>query len=432
MTENQTFLDRYADDWRKNLDLVIQMVREMSSETEPQAMVRAYSKNINLLRRHQWTMAISRRGFKHPQYRVTRSPKTLKEVNPWKQPHLLPEFEGGLLADLVYANEAVIIDDLEVPSNEPAREYLEGYRSLMAIPNFDGGEALNMVLWLHKEPGIFSTSTLPETTLMTNLFGRATNNLVLSDKLGKAYQQVDRQMRVVADIQKSLLPAQVPDIPTMDIAVHYRASEHAGGDYYDFFPLEDGRWGILIADVCGHGTPAAVLMAVTHCLAHTLPQKTVGCAEVLNYANHHLTKRYTADGGKFVTMFYGIYDPKTRQLSYACAGHNPPRVKRCGNQTLFSLDQASDLPLGIIQDTAYDCASVQLLPGDLLVLYTDGITEAMNPSGEQFDIHRLDSALANCGNDASSLIDNVLAAVDTFTQGNPADDDRTLVVAKIG
>jgi len=146
MATNETFLDRHADDWRKNLDLVIQTMREMSSETEPQAMVRAFSRNIQQLRRYQWTMAISRRGLIKPRYRVTRSHKMPKPINPWENPELLTEFEGGLLAELIYANEATIIDDLELADDEPALEYLEGYRSLMAIPNFDGGEALNMVL----------------------------------------------------------------------------------------------------------------------------------------------------------------------------------------------------------------------------------------------------------------------------------------------
>lgn len=431
MTAKHTFLDRHADDWRKNLDLVIQTMREMSSETEPQAMVAAFSRNIKQLRRHQWTMAISRRGFESPRYRITRSPKWPEQINPWKRPDLLPEFDGGILSQLIYSNEAHIIDDLQLADDEPAREYLEGYRSLMAVPNFDGGEALNMVLWLHENPGEFSPDTLPDSTLITNLFGRATHNLVLSDKLRIAYEQVDRQMRVVADIQQSLLPAELPDIPTLDIAVYYQTSEHAGGDYYDFFPLDDGRWGILIADVCGHGTPAAVLMAVTHCLAHTHPQQTPNCTEVLNYANLHLTKRYTADGGKFVTMFYAIYDPTTRELEYASAGHNPPRVKRCHDGSMFSLDQAGDVPLGIIEDTNYPSATVKLIPGDQLVLYTDGITEAVDPDQEQFGTDRLDSALEQCSIDAQGLVRDLLSAVESFTQGAPADDDRTLVVAKV-
>src|SRR5207253_1299364 len=101
---------------------------------------------------------------------------------------------------------------------------------------------------------------------LSNLFGRATHNLVLAEELRQAYEAVDRELVAVADIQRSLLPAKLPKIPTMDLAAHYQTSRRAGGDYYDFFPLAEGKWGIIVADVSGHGTPAAVLMAITHCI----------------------------------------------------------------------------------------------------------------------------------------------------------------------
>ena len=141
----------------------------------------------------------------------------------------------------------------------------------MAIPMFDQGVALNMVILLRKEPAAFPKEELPELVWLSNLFGRATSNLVLSDELQRANQALDREMKAVGEIQRSLLPARLPKIPTLDLATYYQPSQRAGGDYYDFFPLPSGKWGIFIADVSGHGTPAAVLMAVTHCIAHTHP-----------------------------------------------------------------------------------------------------------------------------------------------------------------
>src|SRR4029079_9044984 len=108
-----------------------------------------------------------------------------------------------------------------------------------------------------------------EHTWMANLFGRATHNLVLRQEVSKAYDSVEKELQVVADIQRSLLPQELPKIPSLQLATHYQTSQRAGGDYYDFFPLDNGKWGILIAAVSGHGTPAAVLMAVTHSIAHT-------------------------------------------------------------------------------------------------------------------------------------------------------------------
>ncbi len=114
---------------------------------------------------------------------------------------------------------------------------------------------------------------------------------------------------MVADIQRSLLPQVLPTIPTLELAAYYRTSRWAGGDYYDFFPLPDGRWGILIADVSGHGTPAAVMMAITHSLAHSLPGPADPPAALLGHVNRQLSHRYTAANEVFVTAFYGVYDP---------------------------------------------------------------------------------------------------------------------------
>ena len=125
----------------------------------------------------------------------------------------------------------------------------------------------------------------------------------------QAYEIVERELKVVADIQRSLLPQVLPKIPTLELAAYYRTSRWAGGDYYDFFPLPDGRWGILIADVSGHGTPAAVMMAITHSLAHSLPGPADPPAAMLGHVNRQLSNRYTTSNEVFVTAFYGVYDP---------------------------------------------------------------------------------------------------------------------------
>jgi sigma-B regulation protein RsbU (phosphoserine phosphatase) len=235
----------------------------------------------------------------------------------------------------------------------------------------------------------------------------------------------------VADIQRSLLPARPPKIPTMGVAAYYQTSHRAGGDYYDFFPLADGKWGLFIADVSGHGTPAAVLMAVTHSLAHSYCGPGDPPGQLLQYVNHHLSMRYTSQSDTFVTAFYGIYNPAERSLIYACAGHNPPRLKRCVDGSLAQLDGVRGLPLGINLLEKYASATYNLVPGDQLVLYTDGITEAHNPAGELYGLGRLDMVLENCSVTASDLLKSVLESVEEFTEGQPSHDDRTLLVAKI-
>jgi sigma-B regulation protein RsbU (phosphoserine phosphatase) len=431
MTAPTQVHDDRVTDWRARLGIITATMRDISRQTDPMEMRRAYGRRMQELRRTDRSVSLSRRGLERPQYRVTRSSTWNEEINPWTEKDRLPLLSGGVLAELMYAEEPRLFDDLEVPGADPASEYLDGMRSLVAIPMFDGGVAVNWVLLMRREPGAFSLEELPELVWTGNLFGRATHNLVLSDQLKAAYDAVDHELKVVADIQRSLLPARPPNIPTLSVAAHYQTSQRAGGDYYDFFPLPDGKWGILIADVSGHGTPAAVLMAVTHSLAHTYPGPASPPGDMLTYVNRHLTRLYTVSSDAFVTAFYGIYDPADRSLRYASAGHNPPRLKRCTDGTLALLDAASGLPLGLFPDERYGEALQRLVPGDELVLYTDGVTEAQDGAGEQFGLERLDKVLANCAVGASHLLNDVLVDLEAFTGGRPSADDRTLLVIKV-
>ena len=430
MTARQNFFDRTGD-WRDRMALIVDTVREMSRQTDPQAMVRAYGNRIQKLLPIDRRLSLSRRGLAPPRYRITRSSTWKEDINPWKEKDRLPVLEGGLLGQLIYADEPQILDRLEVADDDPAAEYLAGQGSLMAIPMYDQGVALNMVVAMRREPAAFPHEQFPEWVWLSNLFGRAAHNLVLSEQLQEAYSAVDQELKVVGDIQRSLLPAELPRIPTMDLAVSYQTSRRAGGDYYDFFPLPEGKWGIFLADVSGHGTPAAVLMAITHSIAHTHPGPPTPPANMLTYVNHHLTTRYTAGAGTFVTAFYGVYDPRERQLTYACAGHNPPRLKRCQDGTVAVLDGVRGLPLGVSGQEHYEQGGQQLQRGDQIVFYTDGITEAHNPAGEMFGTQRLDEVLEGCVLQASALLEAVLRAVEQFAAGHPADDDQTLLVARI-
>jgi sigma-B regulation protein RsbU (phosphoserine phosphatase) len=418
-------------DWQKRLALIVETMREMSLQTDPQAMVRAYGAKVRQLIPADNSISLSRRGLEWPQYRITRSTMWQESINPWKEKERLPLLHGGLLARLIYGDEPQVIDELDVAPDDPGAAYLAGHRSLQAIPLFDQGVALNMVVRLRAAAAAFSREQLPELVWMSNLFGRATSNLVLSEELQNAYSDLDHELKIVADIQRSLLPAQLPRIPSLDLAASYQPSRRAGGDYYDFFPLPEGKWGILIADVSGHGTPAAVLMAITHTIAHTYPGPPCPPGKLLDSVNSQLVNRYTSRSEMFVTAFYGIYDPARKELTYSCAGHNPPRLKRCQDGSLTVLNKIRGLPLGIMQEEDYRESVQPLQAGDQIVFYTDGITEAHNREGEMFGTERLDQVLETCSLEASALLDAILQAVDTFAAGHPPDDDRTLIVARI-
>jgi sigma-B regulation protein RsbU (phosphoserine phosphatase) len=419
--------------WQDRLAQIAEMMREMSQQEDPQSMVRTYAGRMRKLTPGERWVSLSRRGLEPPKYRITRSSTWPEQVNPWKEKDKLPVLEGGLLGELLYGDEPRIIDDIAplLSPDDPAYDYLAGQRSLVAMPHYDRGVGLNMVVGMHSEPGAYDPEQFPERFWTSSLFGRATQALVLSDELKQAYEIVERELKVVADIQRSLLPHELPAIPGLELAAHYQTSQWAGGDYYDFFELPGGRWGILIADVSGHGTPAAVMMAILHSLAHGHPGHPEPPSALLEHVNKRLAARYTAENEVFVTAFYAIYDPARRELTYSCAGHNPPQLKRCSLGKVDSLEDVGGPPLGLFDDTEYPQTAVTLQPGDTLVLYTDGITEAMDLRNRQFGVDRLHDVLARCDRGATQMRDAILEALDRFTDGKAAHDDRTFLVAKV-
>ena len=281
----------------------------------------------------------------------------------------------------------------------------------------------------HNQAMTFPMELIPNMVWMSNLWGRGVYNLVLRKELQAVNAQLDRELRIVGEIQKSLLPQSLPEVPGLRLAAHYQISHRAGGDYYDLFDCGDGRWGILIADVSGHGAPAAVIMAITHAIAHLHPGRGMPPGELLTFVNSRLATKYTIENGSFVTAFYGLYDTATRGLTYARAGHNAPRLLRKGRIT--ELEGRGGLPLGLLSDTIYHDAVESLEPQDLLMLYTDGITEARNPAGEMFGVEGLDQQLIASGPDAQRAVQAVLKAVESFTNNSALLDDRTLLAAAV-
>lgn len=431
MTITQSSFMSGTGEWQERLAHVVATVREISEQTDPQAMVRTYRARMRNVLPTDRTVSLSRRGLTPPNYCITRASIWPEEPNPWKEKSRLPVYDRGLLGDLIYGDQPRIIDDIDLADDDPAREHLEGMGSLIALPLYDKGVSMNMVVLMRKERAAFDREQFPDWVLTGNLFGRATHNLVLADEVKQAYQAVDRELEVVAEMQRALLPAELPQMPAAEWAAHYQTSRRAGGDYYDFFELPDGKWGVLIADVSGHGTPAAVLMAITQSIARSHPGPPMSPAGMLHHLNHRLAGEYTAWNGTFVTAFYAVYDPATRDMKYASAGHHPPRIKGCGGGAILALDEAQNLPLGIDANERFDESSHRLHSSDQLVLFTDGITEASNPDGDMFGLENLDRVLSKCTRMASGLIQSIVTEVNTFTNHAPPDDDRTVLVAKL-
>ena len=238
--------------------------------------------------------------------------------------------------------------------------------------------------------------------------------------------ETDHELKGLAQVQRLLLPEAPPEVSSLDLAVSYRPARLAGGDYYDFFRLSKGRWGILIADVSGHGAPAALGTAVLHATARAA-RKHSSPAALLRYLNRQLAEGFSSRHGNFITAAYVVFDPKARLLTYSMAGHPAPRLRRGGN--VISLDDASGLPLGIDPAEQFGERTLGLEGGDALLLFTDGVTEARGVGGEMFGTARLDEALMSRSSSAAATVRRLLEALDDFNDPTDARDDRTLVLA---
>lgn len=430
MGDGSDFFTTQALDWRERLAITVEVMRELSRVTDPQSMNQVYSRRMVELFPTARQITLSRRRLEYPNFRITRSSTWTEEINPWKEPHRLPVFSGGLFAELLYGAEPRILDVVDIDADDPVAKYLSDQHSLIAIPLYDGGSAPNMVIATREEPYAFPSERFPDLVWMSNLFGRATQTALLSQRLQSANQAAAKEMQMVAQMQQSILPASLPKIPTLDLAVYYQTSSHAGGDYYDFLALPKGRWGILIADVSGHGALAAVLMAITHSLTKTYTGPPWPPGLLLSYLNRHLATHYTGAFSSFVTAFYAIYDPDRGTLTYANAGHVPPRLIRCQDGSRRLMEGKKRLPLGISEREEYPEDVVVLTPGDQVIFCTDGIIDAMSPDGESFGIEGVDKALAHCPIGAQAMVDCVLNDLKQFTAGAAPTDDRTLLAAK--
>ncbi|MBI4719539.1 MAG: serine/threonine-protein phosphatase [Planctomycetes bacterium] len=412
------------------LGLVVDTVREISLQTDPQTMVALFRRRARKLYRGELFVALSRRELSAPWYRITRSSRWPEELNPWTQKDRLPLLQGGLLGELIYDETPRLLRDVRMAPGDPAHEHAPGMRSLISLPIYEQGKALNMVVRMSSDPACFDGVNLADAVLEANLFGRATGTLLMAQRLEAAYLQLDRERKRIADIQRSLLPERLPAIPGVDLAAWYQTAAMAGGDYYDFFDLDDGRWGIFIADASGHGTPAAVVMAMLRTMLHARCYQCVTAPELLTLANRQLclqTRRYD---GSFVTAFYGIYDPRDGSLRYSSAGHNPPLLVR-GGALLRELDDAQALPLGVYELTEFCERRTTLCPGDTLLLYTDGITEASNAAGEMYGHQRLLTCVHEDVPSAQHVVDCVHYKLHAFTGGGPQDDDQTLLALRV-
>jgi serine phosphatase RsbU (regulator of sigma subunit) len=239
-------------------------------------------------------------------------------------------------------------------------------------------------------------------------------------------EAIERQVEIAREVQKELFPKSIPQVRGLELVGVCQPAIGVGGDYYDFLPLGDDRVGLVVADVSGKGIPAALLMASLQAAVRGLVLPNIGAAEINRRLNEVLFRSTSAS--RYATLFFGVYDANEGALTYSNAGHNPP-LQISGNAP-FRLSSGG-IPLGVLGDSCYDQEKLQLTAGDLLVLYTDGVTEATDPGGREFGEERLiDLLTLHRSRNFQDLIPIVLGELEKWTGGGPPHDDLTLVLAR--
>jgi sigma-B regulation protein RsbU (phosphoserine phosphatase) len=438
------------------IGLLLDTVRALSRATEPAEVQRVFSERAAELWGPRGYVSVSTRGLRPGEYKITRTILDLgrrdemTSADPWSRWHAMPVHTGGFIGEIIRSAEPRLLHHLNLRNDPVVGDQLAEYGSMMALPLFDNGQPINWALFFRHEPEGYSETELEEAILRANLVGATVRHTLAAKQLREASARTHAEVVRMAAIQRALLPERVPRIDGLTVAVHYDTFDRVGGDYYDFIPLccdrwsghrlscdeqgwtpdPSGRWGMLIADASGHGPSAAVVMAMLHAILHAYPGEPRGPAEVLQHINRHLCAKRIESS--FVTAFFAIYDPKSRSFCYARAGHNPPILKNPGpGGRVRRLDDAGGMPLGIMPDAAFDEATIAIRPGQTIVLYTDGITEAYGDAGEMFGVEGIERALLACTGEPECVVGSITAALRGHEGGIQPHDDQTIVAIKM-
>jgi phosphoserine phosphatase RsbU/P len=427
----------------EKIPVLMELVGAVSRATDPLDVQRAFRRGFRKIYRADGYVSLSTRGLEPGQYKITRLVTDFAQEddshNPWAEFARMPVHQGGVLGELIRSAFPQVIHHLQVRHDPVLGGALAPFGSLMAIPLFDDGEPLNWAISLRKSPTGFSLEDVEDAILRGNLAGGQVRNVLIAKQLREANQRIAREMERIATIQKALLPDKMPQIPGARVAASYATFDQAGGDMYlfrrfadagDARSAEDPRWGLMIADVSGHGPSAAVVMAMVHAIVHAYPHTPRGTAEVVSHLNAHLCAKRIENS--FTTAFFAIYDPTTRALTYTRAGHNPPLIKEAGpGSPTIRLEEAGSVPLGVLDDTVFEEHTVTLKPHQTLVMYTDGVTEAMNPARRMFGTDGVERALIECSGEPECVVQSITTALKAHEAGVRPADDQTIVALRI-
>jgi sigma-B regulation protein RsbU (phosphoserine phosphatase) len=330
----------------------------------------------------------------------------------------------GIIGTVALTRVPVISPDVRL--NDLYINARERTRSEMVVPIISNDEVIGVFDLESDELNAYSEDDLEVLMLLASQVAIIIEKVMLHEQLIEK-KRLEGQLEVARQVQLELLPPSDPKLAGYDISAYNFPTEEVSGDYYDWVRIHDDQIGIVIADVAGKGIPAALLMAF---LRASLRAAThIGYAPQISMAKVNYLLWESIERHQFVTAFYGILDATNRTLAYANAGHNPPLLINADGSSRF-LEQG-EVPLGMFRDTRYYEYYLTLEPGQILVLYTDGVTEAFNPAEEEFGGDRLvRSVKAARDLSAREMIDAIQRDIAEWTDGKGAHDDVTFFIIK--
>lgn len=330
----------------------------------------------------------------------------------------------GLIGHVAVTGKPYVADDVR---NNP--RYINARprtKSEMVAPIISNHEVIGVFDLESDELNSYSNDDLEVLTLLSSQVAIIIEKVMLHDSLIEK-QRLETQLEVARQVQLELLPARDPQLNGFDISAYNFPTEEVSGDYYDWVRIYDDQIGIVIADVSGKGVPAALLMAF---LRASLRAAThIGYAPHISMSKVNYLLWESIERNQFVTAFYGIFDATNRTLAYSNAGHNPALFMGADGSARF--EERGGVPLGMFRDTRYYEYFETIEPGQMLVLYTDGLTEAMNSKEEEYGRDRLVDAVRQCRDlSAREMINHIHRDLMSWTEGQGAHDDVTVLIVK--
>ena len=305
---------------------------------------------------------------------------------------------------------------------------LLGVRSVIAVPLSVSEDNVFGIIYADT-PTYENTFTEEHLNILTTLASvasiRVENATLMEERIER--ERMERELELATEIQQRFQPSAPPIIEGYELQGISFACYEIGGDYYDFIPRHDGRMLVALGDVSGKGTAAALLMSSLHAAIHAQTMARSDLSQMVTSVNEYLS--YNTPNNRFITFFVGELDPATGEFSYINAGHNPPLVARIDG-SVEELDSGG-FPLGIMPKAEFELGKIQLGSGEGLVIFSDGVSEAVDPDEEEYGDDRLKAVVkANIGRSAAGLRDKIESSLSAFTKTAEANDDITLVIVK--